>query len=294
MSHPKKHHYIPVFYLKQWAGPHGNLCEYSRPYKALKCKWRDPHATGYKEGLYTVPGLPPGDAEYIERFFMGMTDDLAAKTLRILLSWGENGVQALTPDERISWARFIYALAVRTPDDLERQKQKYIAALPELLEEYRERYPKLRTSGDPDSFDEFKLNYLAKPRNTSPLPTLPSLLSSERVLPAIAQMQFKTVRLKQLAPLTFLTSDRPYIMTNGLSQPDAHIALPISPTVLFLAANNDAAYRHLMSLSARKLAATVNNRVVEQAYNYVYGADEGQVDFVDRRLGKRVPASPLG
>jgi hypothetical protein len=31
-----KHHYIPVFYLKQWTNRDGILCEYSRKYKEVK------------------------------------------------------------------------------------------------------------------------------------------------------------------------------------------------------------------------------------------------------------------
>jgi uncharacterized protein DUF4238 len=38
MLEGEKHHYIPVFYLKQWAGADGRLCQYSRPYNRVKPK----------------------------------------------------------------------------------------------------------------------------------------------------------------------------------------------------------------------------------------------------------------
>jgi hypothetical protein len=294
VSQPKKHHYIPVFYLKEWVGSQGRLCEYSRPHRKVAFKWRDPHATGYKEGLYTVPGLPSDEAEYIEKTFMGMTDDGAAITHKILLGWNDNGVQKLTPDQRISWARFLYALALRTPEDIERQGKLFVEMLPEFIEEYRIGYASLRNSTNPTSFDEFKANYLANARNISPLTAFPGMLNSELVLTAIASMTFRTIRLKQLAPLHFLTSDRPYIMTNGLKSQTDHIVLPISPKVLFIAEKGNAVYRDMMSFSARKLAVTVNAKLVEQAYKYVYAIDAQQLDFVERRLGKRVPASPFG
>src|SRR5580692_1218431 len=46
-----KHHYIPVFYSKEWAGPDGRLCEYSRPYDVVKPKRVHPDGTGYVRGL---------------------------------------------------------------------------------------------------------------------------------------------------------------------------------------------------------------------------------------------------
>ena len=36
MAVGQKHHYLPVFYLKQWAGPDRRLCEFSRPHKVVK------------------------------------------------------------------------------------------------------------------------------------------------------------------------------------------------------------------------------------------------------------------
>jgi hypothetical protein len=49
----QKHHYIPKLYLKQWAGPDGRVCEFSRPYQQVKPRMTFPDATGYERGLYT-------------------------------------------------------------------------------------------------------------------------------------------------------------------------------------------------------------------------------------------------
>jgi hypothetical protein len=43
-----------------------------------------------------------------------------------------------------------------------------------------------------------------------------------------------------------------------------------------------------------ELVQTVNNKVAEQAYSYVYGVDDKQLRFVVNRLGKRVQSTPLG
>jgi hypothetical protein len=40
----QKHHYIPEFYLKQWAGSDGRLCEFNRPHKKVVAQMKHPSA----------------------------------------------------------------------------------------------------------------------------------------------------------------------------------------------------------------------------------------------------------
>jgi Protein of unknown function (DUF4238) len=58
MSKEGKHHYIPVFYLKQWAGADGRICEFSRPYDRVKARRVFPDATAYVHGLNKIWGIP--------------------------------------------------------------------------------------------------------------------------------------------------------------------------------------------------------------------------------------------
>jgi hypothetical protein len=83
-------------------------------------------------------------------------------------------------------------------------------------------------------------------------------------------------------------------MTNGLVQPDAHIAIPLSPKLLFLATKNDETRRAIASMSDDQIVGTVNHKVSEQAIRYVYGIDDRQLRFVANRLGRMVPSTPLG
>jgi hypothetical protein len=77
-----KHHYIPAFYLKQWAGTDGRLCEMSGPYDVVKPKQVHPDGTGYARGLYTLQGLPPEAANVVETRFLKDADNLGAVALR--------------------------------------------------------------------------------------------------------------------------------------------------------------------------------------------------------------------
>jgi hypothetical protein len=59
MKEGDKHHYLPKFYLKQWAtGLDGRLCEFSMPYDTVKPKRVHPDGTGYEPDLYNFNTLP--------------------------------------------------------------------------------------------------------------------------------------------------------------------------------------------------------------------------------------------
>ncbi|RWO35013.1 MAG: DUF4238 domain-containing protein [Mesorhizobium sp.] len=89
---PKKHHYIPVFYLKRWAGEDGRLCEFSRPYDhRVKPRRTHPAGTGYEENLYSMQGFEPELAQQIEERFFKFTDSLAADALDRLVTKGVGG-----------------------------------------------------------------------------------------------------------------------------------------------------------------------------------------------------------
>jgi len=256
-----------------WTGADGRLCEYSRPYKSTKAKRKHPSATAYVHGLYTVPGLPQDQAQYVEKRFMQVTDDLAARALHILLNPGGPAAVDLDARQKIGWARFLYSLTVRNPESLKRMQQMAPQAAAQSLERFRQNYDLLRVPDDPATFEEFKVEFVANPRNIAPQTVLPTLLNSKLVITEIATYRFFTAHINN-GRHSLLTSDRPIIMTNGLSVPNAHIAIPISPHRLFVAAKSDDTYNDISRMTPDILIETSNNKVVEQAVKYVYGIDD--------------------
>ena len=112
-----KHHYIPKFYLSQWTGGDGRLCEFSKPYDRVKPRRVHPDGTGFVRGLNTIPGLPPHEANYLESYFMRLTDNYASRALRILLAKTQ---WKFTDKERSGWSRFIVSLIARNPESVSR------------------------------------------------------------------------------------------------------------------------------------------------------------------------------
>src|SRR5438045_2699476 len=52
MSVPKKHHYLPQFFMRRWIDTEGKLTEYRRPRDKLIVKRKRPAETGYVVDLY--------------------------------------------------------------------------------------------------------------------------------------------------------------------------------------------------------------------------------------------------
>jgi hypothetical protein len=83
-------------------------------------------------------------------------------------------------------------------------------------------------------------------------------------------------------------------MTNGLNAPNAHVAIPISPTRFFVAAKSNETYSEIRAMTSDQLVRTSNDKVVQQARRYVYGRDTSQLRFIQNRFGRMIPSTPLG
>jgi hypothetical protein len=291
MPKGQKHHYIPIFYLNQWAGSDGRLIEYCRRYQGIVPRPTYPDGTGYVRGLYTIPDVPPDQAEVIETKLMSSVDNWASKALERMLQDGDS-VGRLEEHEALGWCQFLYSLIVRNPEHLELIRQKLGELRPDVLEGLRGRYDQIRKAGDPETFEQYKENFARAPITVPPPRVLPNLINSRRVVKAIASMKWATHTVRS-AEHSLLTSDRPVIVTNGLIKPDAHIVIPMSPRRLFIAAKEDEVLLRITSLSSDELVEIANNKVAEQASKYVYGVDDRQIRFVANRLGRRVRSSPL-
>jgi Protein of unknown function (DUF4238) len=81
MNAPRDHHFIPAFYLKQWANGSGKVVEYSRKGGKLVLKPVGPRSTGFERDLYAFPELPLASAQYMERIFFAYADQKASDAL---------------------------------------------------------------------------------------------------------------------------------------------------------------------------------------------------------------------
>ncbi|MEH2536935.1 MULTISPECIES: DUF4238 domain-containing protein [unclassified Bradyrhizobium] len=285
----EKHHYIPSLYTCAWAGPDGRLCEYARPYQEVKPQWKHPDATGYVRGLYTVPQNDPTVSEYIERKFLKVTDDQAAKVLQRMragehIDWDSKS--------RSAWSRFVISLMLRNPEYVARMAAEVLGFFDPNNEEAEKRYREIRGQDDPETYAAHIARLEFHPAGRASAIAMQEVIDSPLMGGRLNQMRWAIVTFNnERFPL--LTSDRPIIMTNGLVKPTDHLSIPIGPRMLFVATNNEETENMIRNMNPIALMKQVNDRVASQARRYIYSCDNKQLRFVENRLGRKWPSTPL-
>jgi hypothetical protein len=280
MSDPRRHHYNPAFYLRQWAGPDGQLCEFKKIYGKLVAQPKHPNATGFMRDLYRTDGVPEEYAQHVEKNFMSPLDSGAADALVKILS-GERA--PWTEDERTAWTTFILSLLFRNPENVNVIKEHITTMWQEGMKALQADYAARRRPDDPETFE----GYVALTNPAAPQigasNFLMETISNERLGPTIFNMHWTRHDLAG-SRIKLLTSDRPIHMPFGLGDRRAYIALPVSPTVLFLAAHDDDLARSIARQKQTGIAKLLNKVIVSQARQYVWAADSSQLEFVRRHL----------
>jgi hypothetical protein len=288
MNAPRDHHFIPAFYLKQWAGPNGKLVEYTCKSGKLISKPVGPRSTGFERDLYTFPELPPDARQYLEEVFFAYADQKASDALDNHL-----GVAALpwTSELVTAWSRFMTAIHFRHPD-----------AMPELREaakkiweasggDYQARYEAVRKRTDPPTMDEYLPMRDPLLPVKMPVNLIMKGLDNEILCTHLNQMRYAIVDLSA-APHRLLTSDRPVQFFN-LKEPNGLVSMPIGPTKLFVAANEESTFDKLRRVPPRKVVSEVNTYVVSRARRFVWAQDRSQDRFIANKMGTNLEPTPL-
>lgn len=152
MNAPRDHHFIPAFYLKQWAGPDGKLVEYTRKGGKLIAKPVGPRSTGYERDLYAFPELPPDAAQYLEQMFFAYADQKASDALDNHLGVA---VLAWTSELLSAWSRFVIAIHLRHPDAMPELREAAKSIWDASGADYQARYEAIKKPSDPATLDEY-------------------------------------------------------------------------------------------------------------------------------------------
>lgn len=283
---PHRHHYIPSFYLSRWAtGNDGRLCQYSRPRDGVVPNRRHPTATGFADRLYELSGLEPRLANAVETKFFSPVDNAASEALTLMEAEGNRARWDTT--RRSGWAVFLHSLLLRAPEDVSEFKDtwRYLMRADELGQ-WEERYQEVRGPEDALTFREHVENLPNDMHDRSAMNALVSMMDGGKVAKKIHHMLWHVIDTSD-ADFDLLTSDRPVIRTNGLMVEGGHLALPIGPRKLFVAARDEAALRLILARSRRQLVRECNRQVCDYAVKFVYGVDDSQLSFVGKHFATK-------
>lgn len=281
---PKRHHYIPVFYTKRWArAADGKIVEWSRPHKVIVPRFVHPAGTGYMDRLYEIADLEPAAAQQVEELFFKPVDSLANDAL-VLLE-GAAGNPVWTRKLRSAWTRFLLSLLLRCPEDIEAIRQYWAVDFKKTTPESEARYTAARSEDDPPTFADYLAGMPNIETDKSLFRSLVTLIDNQEVGTFIYRMHWRVVDTSAHQE-QLLTSDRPVIRTNGIKEPEGHIALPIGPHRLFIAARDPGYADLLAKIPPKDLVRESNKQVVQGAHKYVYSQNEAQAKFIHKHHGQ--------
>ncbi|MGO7394947.1 DUF4238 domain-containing protein [Rhizobium ruizarguesonis] len=283
-----KHHYIPQFYMRPWLGSDHKLEEYGRvpPTMQIKSRRRGPESTGYEVDLYSLPGVNDAARQDVERKFLSKVDTSAAKVRDKMLA----GELVLTDGERYVWARFLLSLLIRSPDEMARLKARVADIFTNPDEQTERIYARIRQEGQPATALELLQTPWPNGQEVSAILTSTTLTQNEVVLHRAVNMTWEVFDTSQLVR-RLITSDRPLVMTGAFPRLSGYIALPISPTKLFMAfmLEDDAARMERYPRS--KLVREMNASQIGQGVKHVYALDGSNIAEVRRGMSKRPSVS---
>lgn len=261
MSIPRKHHYLPRFYLERWAR-NGEVIRYIRPRGSegpLDCKSKAPAGIAYERDLYQLPDITdPAESQQIElRFFQGI-DDRAATALQRL-----DAGATLGPTDRAALARFMISLLHRSPSRL--------GAIRRELAEQR----------DETAFKNLKGIELEQVLKSMANRLLEMLVGSDEAARLLSQLVPHPITLHR-ARKQLLTSDRPVSVSAQLVSHDAFMILPHAPDRLIVFTKVPEIARSFATQDQDVLIKGINRAVVEQAEDIIIAADRHAIRMVDK------------
>lgn len=280
----RRHHFIPQFFSKLWAGRDGKLCEYSRPHEQVVARRKAPRAVGFEHDLYSLAGAIPEDVTFLEDKFFATGDQRACDALRVLLAADANG---LTGELRAAFTRLLISFHHRTPERVRHIREGLVGEMESLLGTMRTEYEAGAGASSPPSvsFDRRASKLLRETQDFTWGTTLMNLVNSDLVGPKIYGMRW-TIRRLDRSNHDLLLGDHPLIGSNGFAHETGHIALPVGPRMLFVATNNVTTERRILAQADSQIVRTANRETMWHAKRFVYATGEQHVAFVDRRLGR--------
>lgn len=276
MSIPRKHHYLPQFYLDRWAQG-GNVIRYRRPQGKdgpIECCQKAVKGVAYERDLYQLPDIADlAESQQVELRFFQAVDDRAAMVLQRL-----DAGATLEPGDRTALARFMVSLLHRSPSRLE--------AIRRELADRREEAP----------FRDLEGADLERALKSMSVRLLEMLVGSDNGADLLTRLVPHQIRIRG-ASKTLLTSDRPVTVSAQLVAPDAFMVLPYGPDRMIVFTRIVDIARSFATQDPNVLVRGINCAVVEQAEDVVVGADRAALRMVDRLFLRPQPGTtrdPVG
>jgi len=279
---PHKHHFVPQFWIKNWAGADDQVQRFRNPYRQVIASERKyPAAVGWHDKLYEIPTHGKKLLDF-ETLFFKKVDQAAFDLFEKLKT---QSAPSLGPIETEALAVFLITLLHRSPAGMLAMRKLSRHMEREIREELRPRYSELKKRGDPPTVEEYEalqdpdsyLDYLAGVFRT--------VVMSDKIANMLVQLSWRRVLIPDNMR-NLLLGDDPLIRTNGIAQPEGHVAFPLTPKIAIFGTFCSNHFDELMDQPLKNIVRQMNTQAVETARHFVVDRDERQLSFVSNRFGK--------
>lgn len=280
-----KHHYVPEFHLKNWCNNKGQLIAWRNVNGKIVSKLNaTPGGFGYKPFLYSYhEDFETADRHEIETSFFQKVDDRCAKIMFKLLN-----SQSLTADDRVQWAYFILLYRLRTPETVDWIKSEWEKQVSKDFGEAEDEYVAVKSAADPETLFEWVDGEQPGYVESLAVAQIPAIAKSDKALKDILAFRW-CIFHRSGAGRALLCSDRPLVWSS-LASEQCVLALPLSPTHVFLAFRKQSPMEQFVaSQSPQLLYEETNRMVVSNADEFVFSQAVGDVSprFLQNYLKQR-------
>lgn len=277
MSEPEKHHYLPRFYLINWASKSDGKVQYFfREGERFLSSRISPKNTGYENNLYSLKKVAPENLQLVEKFLNKEFDSPASNLFKKIES---SGINSFSHEEKELFARFLFSLRFRGASYLKKIKKDGKALLCQKIEEEKEN---LLPGFSPSNLLEHFENFFPGGFDNIPLMTWATTLKNSKVLARLCELHWWTLNLKGNS-YQLLTSDNPFVILNN---PIRSIYIPIGPYKAFFVSENAETEQRFIQLSKSKLVKSLNREIVSQAKSKIFSQNNHQEKFIEKYLPK--------
>lgn len=283
---PSRHHFIPEFMIREWAGPDGLVERFVRVHDgSVHVRRVAPSAIGFAKNLYRNDHAEdPWKAQALETDFFSPLDNVAATAMQAMLR-GETNIGS---ELRSAWVNFLMSLFHRGPTDLDATKTAIAEMLAQEDPEIEEQYRLKRNPDQPETFVDYMKIVDPSFADRVSSHMIPGLVLNENLGEFLVNCRWQIHDVSR-ARVNLLLSDMPILFT-PLKQPRGHLGLAIGPNKIFVASADQNFLRDLAETPHTMLVKEANKLVVGRARHFVVATNRSQQPFIVKHHGMQ----PIG
>jgi Protein of unknown function (DUF4238) len=271
--------------MAPWAADNadGKLVEFRICLPGVPTGRRVPKATGYEPDLLALshPQVEGMEQQAIETKLMQAVDTDAARVRVDLLA---RGTTNLTVDDRCDWVRYLNSLRMRQPKFVsDVAKSAGTETIREELARDVDEYTALAQSDDPPTLVEWVRQNRPGLIEDFGLTLYPKVINDPVIGEKLINLNWIVCDLSS-AKHELILADNPLVSVGNLDSPTLILALPLSPTKLFVACRATETSQRFRTEEPNAIVARMNESSVERANRWVYARTEAPARFIRKRV----------